>query len=329
VVAGDSVFFGSCNGVFRAVDPSTGRERWATDVRPDPTKKYYFHGDPLVIGDTIVVGADEEGADGRNNIHAFDSATGRQKWKYVAGGKVLGAIAGLDRMIFAVVSKTGIVALDLNTGEHRWTRPLNASAWNGPAADANRVFTGDGDGNLYALNADTGSVAWRVALGAPVTTSPTLYAGHVYVGTGDGVVHRVDSAKGAIVSSRKVDETLRPASAPVIAGDSVLTLLADDAVGYRVLVLLDQRLDRIGWRQDASSPWSTSRAFHWRDTVVVGTPKGEVAAYCTVDGSPAWSHTVPGRVRAVGGSGDILYIGTVEGTLYAVRPPVVCKPKSK
>jgi outer membrane protein assembly factor BamB len=315
--------------VFRAVDLTTGREIWATHVRPDPTKKYYFHGDALVTAGAIVVGADEEGAGGQSNIHAFDRATGQQKWKYAAGGRVLGAIAGLDSKVFAAVGSTQVVSLDLSSGQLQWTHPSGGSAWNGPAAAANRVFTGDSDGSLFSLSADTGRVEWRVALGAPVTTSVTLHGTDVYVGTGDGVLHRVDSAKGAIRSSRKVDEALRPASAPVIAGDSVVALLTDRAADYRAMVSLDLGLDRIRWRQDASTPWSTSRVLRWRDTVIVGTPTGEIAAYCRGDGSPAWSHVVPGRVRVAGASGEILYIGTVEGTLHAVRPPVVCPAKSR
>jgi outer membrane protein assembly factor BamB len=72
--------------------------------------------------------------------------------------------------------------------------------------------------------------------------------------------------------------------------------------------------------------WSTTRIFATDRAVFVGTPSGEVSAYCLADGSAAWSQNVTSaRIRSIGGSDEILYVGTPQGALYAIRPPQSCR----
>jgi len=72
--------------------------------------------------------------------------------------------------------------------------------------------------------------------------------------------------------------------------------------------------------------WSTSRVFATDRTVLVGTPSGEVTAYCAADGSLSWSHKLGNApIRSIGGSEDTLYVDTPAGTLYALRPSVTCR----
>jgi hypothetical protein len=51
------------------------------------------------------------------------------------------------------------------------------------------------------------------------------------------------------------------------------------------------------------------------------------AGYCEKTGAPAWSRTVTGPVRAIGGAEDILLVGTQTGTLYALHAPRSCDLK--
>lgn len=318
------VLLGSCNGIFRALDRRTGELRWATKVGPDGVQ-YFFHGDPLVTADAVVIGADTAAVGG---IHAFDRATGQQRWKVAVDFGVNGPLAGLGRRAYAYTPKQGeIVSLDVDSGEVRWRQPLKVPGFEGPGAAANRVFAGAADGSLHALNADTGREEWRISLAAPITTSVSADETAVYVGTGAGTVYRVDPRSGAILGSQRVDEKLSPRSVPVRTNDSLLVLLTDEGADYRALVSLDLELEKVRWRQAAAKTWSTSRAFVWNDMVVLGTSSGELLAYCTTDGRPAWSHAVRGSVRSIGGSEDALYVSTREGTLYALAPVRACDAK--
>jgi outer membrane protein assembly factor BamB len=180
---------------------------------------------------------------------------------------------------------------------------------------------------LHALNAKTGREEWRATLGAPASTSVTVSAGDVYVGTAGGSMHRIDARNGTAVRSRKLDPTLTPTSVPVRTASSLLVLLTDQSANYRTLVSLDPSLDSVRWQVSADKNWSTTRVFVWGDVIVLGTATGNIAAYCEKTGILAWSRTVKGPVRAVGGAEDILLVGTQTGDLYALRAPRSCDVK--
>jgi hypothetical protein len=66
--------------------------------------------------------------------------------------------------------------------------------------------------------------------------------------------------------------------------------------------------------------WSLTRAYIWRGDVLAGNEAGEVMAFRVDDGSMQWSHLFKGTIRSIGGSGDVLYVGTLNGTIYAYAP---------
>jgi outer membrane protein assembly factor BamB len=308
--------------MFRALDRRTGEVRWATRAGPESIQ-YFFHGDPLITDDLVVVGADSGGAAGAK-IHAFDRATGRERWSYPVGAGAWGATSGSGRLAFAIKGEKELLALDVRSGALRWSFPVTVWGWLGPTARDGRVFAGARDGSLHALNAETGRVEWRTDIGTPISTDVTATAAGLYVGGGNGTMYRVDAKLGSVLASLKVDAKLKPRSVPVLAGDSVLILLTDQGEDYRSLVSLDAKLSRVIWRQDADSRWTTSRVFVSGNTAVVGTSSGDVIGYCVADGARAWSRTVKGSVRSIGGSADALYVTTSEGTLYALGSASAC-----
>lgn len=320
---GDLVFVGSCNGLVHALDLKSGTLRWETKVSPD-SSQYFFHGDPFVARDVVVVGAD---AAAGASLHAFDAPTGKERWKYPVGPGVSGPIAGAGRRVYAASLEGQVLAFDVVSGERLWSVPIKLPGFEGPAVAANRVVAGAIDGALYGLNAETGREEWRVSLGVPVTTSVTPSGTDVYVGTADGSMHRVDAGRGTVLGSQKLDAVLRPRSVPVRTGDSLLVLLTDASADYRALASVDLSLERIRWRATPTQSWSTSRVFVWGDVVVLGTSAGDVTAYCADTGAKGWSRAVMGSVRAIGGADDTLLIGTRSGGLYAIRAPRSCSGK--
>jgi outer membrane protein assembly factor BamB len=307
--------------VFRALELRTGRLRWETQLSSD-SGQYFFHGDPLIAGDVIVVGADRTtGA----SVHALDRSTGRELWKHAAGRGVNGPIAGTDGRAHAAGVEGRLLSFDVGSGALRWTLDLKVPGFEGPAAAGDRVFAGTVDGALYGLSAETGREEWRLNLGAPVSTSVTASAGDLYLGTAEGSIHRIEARRGTVVASRKLDPALIPRSVPARTADSVLVLLTDQSADYRALVSVDPALEGIRWRVSAEKNWTTSRVFVWGDVIVLGTASGDVAAYCGKTGVLAWSRSVNGPVRAVGGAEDILLVGTRSGDLYALRAPRSCE----
>jgi outer membrane protein assembly factor BamB len=135
-------------------------------------------------------------------------------------------------------------------------------------------------------------------------------------------MHRLAASTGERLSSLTLDAALQPAVAPFVSRESVLVLLIDGELNYRALVSIDAAASRINWRRAAPDRWTTNRVFVRQQTVVLGTPTGEVTAYCVADGSPAWSYKLTNApIRTIGGSDEMLFVGTPQGTLYAIKPP--------
>jgi outer membrane protein assembly factor BamB len=316
------VFIGSCNGFFRALELSTGRVHWETKVSPDAAQ-YFFHGDPYVAGDVIVAGADR--ATGAS-IHAFDTLTGKELWRYAAGRGVNGPIAGSTTHAYAITVEGRLLSLAINSGAPSWDLPLKGPGFEGPAV-ADRVVAGTVDGVLYGLNAQTGREEWRRDLGSAVTTTPLALAPDVYVGTADGQLHRIDVRTGTVLASRKLDANLKPSSVPFRTANSLLVLLTDQAADYRALVSIDSALNPVQWRVTADKNWSTSRVFVWGDVVVLGTSTGDVLTFCKDSGARSWTRSVNGPVRSIGGATDTMLVGTRTGGLSALKTPRTCDAK--
>jgi outer membrane protein assembly factor BamB len=316
---------GSCNGIFRRLDVSTGTVQWATNVRGS-APKYFFHGDVFTGADRIVASADVDPSSGaEGGVHAFDRESGRQLWMYPAGRGVLGAVVGAGPRVFAYTAAGELIALSLESGKREWSYDLKGGVWDSPAVVDGRVFAGSSSGSVYAFDSTTGKVDWQQQLGSPISTSIRATESDVYAGTADGVMHRLAPRDGGQRSSLKLDAALEPGSAPLVTRDALLVLLTDTQANYRALISIDPALGRVHWRRAAVDPWSTTRVFATSRTVVLGTPSGEVTAYCLSDGTVAWSQklsTAP--IRSVGGTDQMLFVGTPQGTLYAVRPPRSC-----
>lgn len=321
------MYVGSCNGFLRSLDAKTGKVQWETNVRDGAAKQYFFHGDVFIAPDRIVASADVDTKTGAEaGVHAFDRNTGRELWKYSAGRGVLGTVVGSGTRAFAYTATGDLIALNLASGKPEWTYALKASAWDSPIVVDDRVLAGSNDGTVYAFDSQTGRVLWQQKLAAPVGTSIRATASDVYAGTADGTIHRLAPSSGEARSSLNLDAVLRPASAPVLTKDAVLVLLADKEANYRAVVSLDPTLARVRWRQTAPDRWTTSRVFATERTVFVGSPSGEVTAYCVADGSLAWTHKLPkAPIRSIGGTDDRVLVGTPSGALYAIRPPPACK----
>jgi outer membrane protein assembly factor BamB len=286
--------------------------------------KYFFHGDLLITPELVVAGADRATKAGGAQVHAFDRGTGAERWTVPAGAGVAAALAGRERQVFAVALDGELWSLDLLTGKRHWSVPLQTFPWEGPAIGDGRVFAGAREGTLFALDAATGKVQWQTSLGSEISTSVVRSGDALYVGTLDGQFHQVDARAGKVVRSLRLDAALRPRSVPIVTDEAVFVLLMDASEDSRAVVSLDRSLERVRWRIAAPDKWSTSRLFISGHTLMLGTRTGGVLTYCTNDGTPDWTHTLNGTVRAIGGADDAVYVGTVEGRLFALDPPDAC-----
>jgi outer membrane protein assembly factor BamB len=303
------LFVGSCAGLFFAFNKNTGAIQWTFDARPDQNSS--FHGDPIVTDDLVIFDADLP----KGHAYAVERKTGALRWKFRADEGVPTDLVRHDDAVFAATSNDRLVALDLRTGRLRWDRSSGADREGlkgavAPRVVGNVVLFAAQTGVVYALDANTGEIRWSRQLEGRLNTPPVPIDGHVFVGSNRNVMYRLDLASGAI--ERKLELPGIAYGNPTPIHDGIIV-----PVYQNTLVCLDRDLTRIIWQQSGRS-WAL-RPLIWQGLIVIGNAAGDLFAFNPNDGAPAWSHHFKGIITSTGSSGDVLYVGTQEGTVFAVR----------
>jgi outer membrane protein assembly factor BamB len=227
--------------------------------------------------------------------------------------------------VYGVAFGDELLCLDLKSGRLNWSFPSEFSKsefqWaNSPAVAPGKVFFGGVDGNVYALDAQTGKTVWKRTVGARISTHLLVSDNHLYFGAADSHIYRLSLDNGSVVSSFTVSAT--PVGTITQAGESLIAFLnpKGGAGGAETLVSIDLALTRIRWSQVNAGGWSLTRTHLWQKDVLAGDEAGEVIAYRLTDGARQWSHKFKGVIRSIGGTDEVLYIGTLSGMVYAFTP---------
>jgi outer membrane protein assembly factor BamB len=309
-VAGDLVFVGSCNGLFRALEKKTGRVKWSYDTQQDGAA-VQFHTDPLVVEDLVVVGSDGAIA----HLYAFERNTGKPQWKYELTPGVGSDVQRIDSNIYAVTLNDELLCLDWRTGALVWKfatgHPNDRSARTStPAVQGNQVFFGSVDGIVHALDAHSGEVLWKRELSGSISTSVVLGGGSLYVGTSERHLYRLDPKSGAVEADFRAEE--EPTGRLLFVQDCLVVFF-----GERQLSCVNSSLSGIRWSEATSGPWSSSKPYLLDEAVLAGNVRGEVLALRISDGSRLWSSKFDGVIRGIGSSEGTLYVGTLKGKVFA------------
>lgn len=133
-IARGKVFTLGAEGMLHCLDLDTGRKLWGADTKAEFDAPKGFFGmvcSPLVEGDTVMVGI---GGAGGAGIVAFDTSSGRLRWKATAdeasySSPVAATLDGRRSVFFLM--RSGLVALDPGDGrvlfEFPWRPRMNAS----------------------------------------------------------------------------------------------------------------------------------------------------------------------------------------------------------
>jgi outer membrane protein assembly factor BamB len=234
-------------------------------------------------------------------------------------------VAQLDARLFTVTLDNELIALDLAKGNEAWSfrgaPPLDADFLNvlaTPAVSAGRVYFGGADGVVYALSADSGALLWKSEIGSRIVTPLVLVSDTLCFGTRDGRLLLADLSHGRPKAEIGLGNI--PVGPPTIAGKSILIYSAEGDSG--VLNAFDVSLKAPRWSRRAPRGWSSPRPYLWRGSVLAGSEAGELAALGIEDGAVIWTRHLDGVIRGIGYDADLLFVGTLKGVLFAVRPPL-------
>lgn len=333
-VANGTVFFSSLDGNVYAVDAAGGTQKWrfrtggerrftapgihgiapSTELMPDPFD--VFLSSPAVAGGTVYIGS------GDHNVYALDAQSGALRWKFATGNVVhaspavhqgLVFIGSWDRFFYALDARSGAVVWKFATGDDRTTYNQVGIAGSAAVADGT-VYFGCRDSHFYALDEKTGALRWkRDEHGSWVIATPAVGGDTVYYTTSDErKFFAVDAATGAVRFS--VGYGAFAFSSPSLAG------------GVAYYGTFDGRLYGVDARSGAVvGQFSTDASARNLDKHLDASGNLKLEDFYaepTLDGTILGLNGVYG-LGSIAGSPAIadatLYIGSTDGTLYAVR----------
>jgi eukaryotic-like serine/threonine-protein kinase len=320
---GELLFIGSCAGNFYAINKATGQLQWSYDIRQDG-KQQSFHGNPLVTDDLILIGTDKScDPEGIGHVYAFERLNGKVRWKY-RSTSVPTDIVQLNSNVYFGSFQDNWSSIDLHTGSLKWSFSTGASNKDcnlprSPLIFKDRLIISGLDGIIYSLDASSGRVSWKRKLAAAPSTALFLKDNKIYVGTNDQRIYRLNAETGAIVSELALEA--KPMGRLAFANDSLFMFLENvsERVGY--IISVDSKLTGLHWKRRSSPEWASESPHLWRESVVAGNCRGEIAAFRVMDGEPQWNLSLKGCIRSIGSSGSMLFAGVQEGAVYAYELP--------
>lgn len=333
-ISGGMVFFSSRDGNVYAVDETDGSEKWRfhtsgerrfsapgihgmqprTEVMPDPFD--VFLSSPAVWNGTVYIGS------GDHNVYAIEAQTGRLRWKFATGNVVHASpaldsgtvyVGSWDRYLYALDAETGKLRWKFATGDDRDI--YNQVGIAGSAAVANGiVYFGCRDSHFYALDARTGALRWkRDENGSWVIGSPAIDNGAVFYTTSDerrffGVDAKTGSVRFSVAYGAFAFASPSIAKNVAYYGSFDGRLYGVDIESGRIVARFstDASARNLGKHLDASG--NLDLGSFYDDSTLDGTIVGLSRIYQL--GSLVGSPTL---------ADGTLYIGSTEGTLYALE----------
>lgn len=160
ISVGAYIFFSTYGGRAIALNASTGKIFWSTDIEYPTAKAFVFENGRLYIHTQ----SDE--------VICLEASTGERVWTYKhAGGQKIQVSSAnapvlLGSLIITGFSDGSLVALEKYNGNERWSRRLNfQNRFRDLTAvtvfDKDKVLVGSYDDSVYSINGLDGTVLWK------------------------------------------------------------------------------------------------------------------------------------------------------------------------
>ncbi len=334
-IAGGLVYFGAYDGNFYAVDAASGQLKWkfatkgerrfeakhlhgstpVDETMPDPWDCYLSS--PVIWNGAVYFGS------GDGNIYALKAATGGLQWKFKTGDVVHASPAIADGALYVGSWDSYFYALDAASGKLRWKFKTgddpdthNQVGIQSSAAVADgMVYFGCRDSNLYALDARSGEKKWAFSTkGSWVITSPAAKDGKVYFATSDsGLFYAVEGKTGKTIFSLKFDGW-PTFSSPAIAGE----MLYVGSTSGR-LIAVDLAKQSIAWQFETEASKQNRPAFSKPDGGANYSSAFASDFYDDIMGGYAKLLTLGPMLSSPIVVGNVVYVGSSDGSLYALK----------
>ena len=273
---------------------------------------------PSVRGERVYVAG--HGGD----VHALETATGREIWETSTDLALAGGPAVGEGIVVVGGSGGALIALDAESGEKRWQVMTGGEVITAPTIENGIVVARTVDGRLRGLRASDGGEVWTYEQPVPPLTlrgngHPVVDGDMVFAGLDNGKVVALSLTTGELLWNTTVAPSRgRTEIERLVDIDSPVRIMGDDVfvVGYQGrIAMLARETGQLWWGRDMSSHRGLAAD---GDTLYVTTSDSTVVALRRRDGTPVWSQDALLRrsLTAPALAGDALVVGDFEGYLH-------------
>ena len=330
---------------------NAGRTGFSSEqAYPPLTKAWEFRADgpvassPVTYDGMVFFGARD------NRLYALYADTGAEAWRFQAGGWIDAAPAVSDSAVYASSTDGMLYALSRRTGAFIWKAALGAPSFSSPLLLDGKVYVGVSDPvkKLKAFSAATGLPAGEYAVSQPVDSAPSSDGTRVYFGANDGRLYALYKDTLAQAWSYQATGGRYGRNAAAVKNGVVYALPGYDenkplALSGAAGELLNPQTGpfeenlalpdgSVGWRQVGSPAVSADRLFFSggsTDNILhaLTSSASDQALLYVWPSSPTLGAVSPvGLLSSPAMAGDVLYAGTVGGSLVAFSSAGVSIP---
>lgn len=329
--ADDLLYAGSDDGIFYAIDATSGVESWrfATEGA--------IRARPALDGSRVLVHSDD------GYLYRLDVKSGSVEWRARLGAPLQriefggegyrydGYASGpavADGVIYISHAEGRLLAIDARSGEERWAFKTQDHIASTPLVRDGRVYIGSYDGKVRAFHAESGTLLWEYDTGAPVSSSAAWHEGKVIIGSRSYDLLALNAGDGSLAWDYYYWFSWIESSA--VVRDGIAYVGSSDA---QLLNAIDAATGRLVWSFDTGgSAWAEPAVAG--DVVYVGAAgvadymvehQGGYYAVDRASGRGLWRFPSerPGEARLWGftsspaaGDGKV-FVGGLDGNLYA------------
>ena len=329
-VAGGSVFFGSQDYKFYALDADSGAKRWEYETGS------WVDSSPSVAKGLVYFGSND------GLFYALNAQNGSKVWDFKTPFPVRSTPAIAGNTVYFGSDDYNLYALDSATGKRLWVYDTASPAVSPPVVAQGILYIGAADGYSYAFNALNGQRRLRFESHYAVYAEPIVVDNTVYIVTTNGFLYSFDGrartwlweheikpvwiqlyAMGIPGMPQPPDQSgflfaqnLRGAvnSSPVIRGNTIYIGIEKKLVAFDL-----KNLKKPIWTFTTGGTIKSSPALV-DNILYVGSDDGRLYAVDATSGKKLWDFLTGGPiVSSPAVANGIVYVGSEDGNLYAIK----------
>ncbi len=295
---GSLIYCGSADGSLYALDARLGTKIWGLET-----------GGPL-LGSVALVQDKLIAASTDGHVYALTARAGTLIWKRPAGSPIVCTPSVCQENVLVGTMDGELLCLFIKSGEERWRFKTGDAVVSNPEVSAPAVYVTSKDRHLYALGLNSGQLNWKFQAPSPLISGPIAASDSVYLGGMDGVFYGLDADSGKVIWQY---ETSRPIIAKGVIHFTAIIFCGQD----RWLYCCEKYDGRLIWKAPVRGRVTGNLSQHGEGVCVV-TREGWVQCFHVRTGEIKWQMDTKRRLESAPLiTGDMLYLGTVDGDVLA------------